>query len=82
MLRFILASSIVAVAALGAAVPTLASQCPALIHAIYEAAGNRFDSAAYDARQKAALAARLHAEGKHREAELMARQGLELLIKK
>lgn len=82
MLRLILVPALVAAASLLAAVPTTALECPALIHAIYDAAGNRFDSGAYDARQKAAQAARLHAEGKHREAELIAKQGLELLIKK
>jgi hypothetical protein len=82
MLRGALVLGVYAAVTLLAAVPTTAFECPALIHAIYDAAANRFDSGAYDARQKAAQAAKLHAEGKHREAELVAKQGLELLIKK
>ena len=56
-----------------------AFQCPMLIYRAYAEAGNRFDLNAHDARQKAAEAARLHAESKHPEAELLARQSLRLL---
>ena len=56
-----------------------AFQCPMLIYRAYAEAGNRFDLNAQDAKQKAAEAARLHAEAKHSEAELLARQSLMLL---
>lgn len=56
-----------------------AFQCPMLIYRAYAEAGNRFDLNAHDARQKAAEASRQHTEGKHAEAELLARQGLRLL---
>jgi hypothetical protein len=82
MLRLVLLPTLVMVALLLIAGLSTASECPVLINAIYEATANRFDSNAYDARQKAAQAAKLHAEGKHRDAELIARQGIELLTKK
>jgi ABC-type sugar transport system substrate-binding protein len=59
--------------------PVLASQCPKLIAQINAAAGNRFDNAAYQAKQKAAEAQKLHAEGKHAESEKAANEGLSLL---
>ena len=70
----------VAMAAIVAA-PGSASafQCPRLIYRAYAEAGNRFDLNAHYAKQKAAEAARLHAEDKHPEAELLAREGLKLL---
>lgn len=79
MWRIVVASGVIAVATLGGAGPTLAFQCPMLIHQIYAEAGNRFDLGAHDAKQKVADAAKLHGEGKHREAEMIARQGLKLL---
>jgi len=62
-----------------AAHPVAASHCPMLIHQIYAEAANRLDTAVHDARKKAADAARLHREGRHPEAELIAKEGLELL---
>jgi hypothetical protein len=59
-----------------AAGPVLASSCPKLISEINGAAGNRFDSTAYDARQKAAEADKLHKEGKHAESMKAAEEGL------
>ena len=56
-----------------------ASQCPKLIAQINAEAGNRFDSAAADARKKAAEADQLHKEGKHAESEKAAKEGLQLL---
>jgi hypothetical protein len=53
-----------------------AFQCPKLIGQINAAASNRLDAAAYDARQKAAEADRLHKEGKHAESEKAAKEGL------
>jgi hypothetical protein len=64
-----------AVVALGAG-PALAFQCPKLIGQINAAAGNRLDSAGYDAREKAAEAQKLHAEGKHAESVKAAQEGL------
>lgn len=59
--------------------PALASQCPKLVAQINAAAGNRFDNASYEAKQKAAQAQQLHAEGKHADSEKVATEGLALL---
>jgi hypothetical protein len=59
--------------------PALAFQCPKLITQINNAAGNRFDNASYTAKQKAAEAQKLHAEGKHAESEAAAKAGLAAL---
>lgn len=60
-------------AALLAAGPALASQCPKLIAQINGAAGNRFDATANDAKAKAQ---KLHNEKKHPEAEKVAKEAL------
>jgi hypothetical protein len=52
-----------------------AFQCPMLINRIDVETRNRFDLAAHDARKKLSEAAKLHAEGKHREAEMIAKAG-------
>jgi hypothetical protein len=66
-----------------AAGPALAFQCPKLIAEINGAAGNRLDATGYDAREKAAEAQKLHAEGKHAESVKAAEEGLAKLgIKK
>ena len=62
-----------------AAGPALAFQCPKLISQINDAAGNRLDSASYDAKMKAAAAQKLHSEGKHAESVKAAQEGLALL---
>jgi hypothetical protein len=62
-----------------AAGPALAFQCPKLIAEINNAAGNRLDSAGYDAREKAAEADKLHKEGKHAESVKAAQEGLATL---
>ena len=67
------------VAVVFAAGPALAFQCPKLVGQINAAAGNRFDATAYDAKMKAAEASKLHAEGKHADAEKAAKEGLEKL---
>jgi hypothetical protein len=72
MLTFVGVGTLVALTA-GSAV---ASSCPKLIAQINAAAGNRFDTAAYDARSKAAQAQKLHAEGKHADSEKAAKEGL------
>jgi hypothetical protein len=79
MSRLLPASVVATVAVFGAIGSAVAAECPALIHRIYGVAGNRFDRGADDAKKKAAEAARLHGEGKHQEAEKIARQGLVLL---
>ena len=56
--------------------PALAFQCPKLVKQINDTAGNRFDSAAQDARRAADQAAKLHAEGKHAESEQAAKAAL------
>ena len=76
MHRLIVASAAVAVVVIGVAGPALAFQCPKLVDQISRAAGNRFDNAAYEAKMKAAEAARLHTEGKHAESEKAAKEGL------
>jgi hypothetical protein len=53
--------------------------CPDLVNRIYALAGTRVDRAAHEAKAKAALAARLHADGRHEAGEGVARQGLALL---
>ena len=66
-----------------AAGPALAFQCPKLIAEINNSAGNRLDATGYDAREKAAEAQKLHAEGKHAESVKAAEEGLAKLgIKK
>jgi hypothetical protein len=59
--------------------PALAFQCPTLVAQINGAAGNRFDNASYEAKQMAAQAQQLHAEGKHADSEKLAKEGLALL---
>ncbi len=44
--------------------PALAADCPALIKKIADETGNRFDDAAYQAKQKAAAAEALQKQGK------------------
>jgi len=67
----ILSLSVVSVAA--------ASQCPKLIAQINAEVGNRFDSAAAEARAKAAEAEQLHRDGKHADSEKAAKDALQLL---
>jgi len=76
MHRLVLTSAIVAVALLLVGGPALAFQCPKLIEQINTATGNRFDAASYVAKDKAAEAQKLHAEGKHAESEKAAKEGL------
>ena len=69
-------ATMVGVVALACASTVQAFQCPKLVNQINAAAGNRFDAAAYDARQKAAEADKLHKDGKHAESEKAAKEGL------
>lgn len=79
MRRLIAASALVAVGTLLYAGPALAFQCPKLIGQANAAAGNRFDNAAYSARQKAAQAQKLHSEGKHADAVKAGQEALKEL---
>jgi hypothetical protein len=79
MRRFVLIVSAVMAAWSLSAGSALASQCPKLIKAINDAAGNRFDSAAAEARAKAAEAQALHDAKKHAESEKAAKEGMDKL---
>lgn len=79
MARSVVTSILLGIVVLAPAPDAVANDCPALIRAIYTFAGTRFDQRAYDAKAKAVEAARLHAEGKHEDAEKIAREGCELL---
>jgi hypothetical protein len=79
MKRFILTLTGMGVAVVFVAGPALGFQCPKLVGQINASAGNRFDNASYDAKVKAAEASKLHAEGKHAEAEKAAKEGLDKL---
>jgi hypothetical protein len=81
MRRFALISTVIAVGALLTTGPALAFQCPKLVAQINDETGNRLDSAAYDAKQKADEASKLHAAGKHAEAEKAAKEGLAMIGK-
>jgi len=59
--------------------PSWAFQCPTLVKQIEAEAGQRFDDAAYSAKQTAEQATALHKEGKHAEAETKAKEGLKRL---
>ena len=57
----------------------MAFQCPKLIKKIEDETAIRFDPASQDAKEKAALAAELHAKGNHAESEKVAKDGLKAL---
>ena len=59
--------------------PVWAFQCPKLVKQIEDEAGQRFDDAAYSAKQTADEATALHKAGKHAEAEAKAKEGLKRL---
>jgi len=81
MRRYVLMATVLGMAAWLSTSPALASQCPKLIAEIERETGNRLDNAAYEAKRKAAEAAKLHAEGKHAESEKVAKEALTLLGK-
>jgi hypothetical protein len=70
---------VVGIGTLALAMTAHAFQCPKLVSQINAEAGNRFDAAGYDARQKAAEAQELHKAGKHAESEKAAKEGLAML---
>jgi len=76
MKRLVLTLAGVGMVVLFSAGPSLAFQCPKLIGQLNAESGNRFDSAAYDAKTAAAEAQKLHAEGKHAESVKAAQDGL------
>ena len=75
----IVTTAVVGIAALTFATAADAFQCPKLVKQINDAASNRLDAAAYDARVKAAEAEQLHKDGKHAESEKAAKEGLDKL---
>lgn len=52
----------------------LANQCPTLVKKISDEAGRRLDNASYDARQAVPVIMKLHTDGKHDEAEKLAKE--------
>jgi hypothetical protein len=81
MPRFMILIVVAAVVAVLFAGPVFAFQCPRLIAQINTESGNRFDASSAGAKQKAAEAQKLHAEGKHADSEKVAKEGLAMLGK-
>jgi hypothetical protein len=79
MARLIFVSAVAGVLVLIVAGPSPAFQCPKLVQAVNNEAGNRLDDAGYTARQMAEEAERLHKEGKHAESEAKAKEAMKLL---
>ena len=79
MRRALLISAVILSTAVFTSTQALAFQCPKLVKQIEDEAGNRFDDAGNGAKAKAESASKLHAEGKHAEAEKTAKEGLALL---
>jgi hypothetical protein len=81
MRRFAVVFMVVAAGAVLATGSAQAFQCPKLVAQINNETGNRLDNASYEAKELSAQAAKLHAEGKHAEAEKAAKDGLAKLGK-
>jgi hypothetical protein len=79
MARPVVTAIVLGIAILASVSAVAAHQCPALIRRIHAAADIRFDQRAYDAKAKAVEAARLHAEGRHDDAEKVALEGCALV---
>jgi len=79
MARVALSVTVALVLVFAVAVPSWAFQCPKLIKAVNDEAGNRLDDAGYDARQLAEQAEQLHKEGKHAESEAKAKEAMKKL---
>ena len=77
--RFVLVSAVAGALVLAVAGPSAAFQCPKLLQAINNEAGNRLDDAGYQARQMAEEAEKLHKEGKHAESEAKAKEAMKIL---
>ena len=78
MHRLVLTLALSAVAVLFAG-QALAFQCPKLVAQIDAATATRYDPAAADAKIQAMAAAQLHKDGKHADAEKLAKATLEKL---
>jgi len=76
MHRFAVVFMVVAAGAVLAVAPADAFQCPKLVKQNNTETGNRFDNASYEAKELSEQAAKLHAAGKHAEAEKAAKEGL------
>ena len=74
--RFIVTTVAAGAVIFALSAPAWAFQCPKLVKQIEDEAGQRFDDAAYAAKQSADQATALHKEGKHAEAEAKAKEGL------
>ena len=79
MRRALLISAVVLSAAVFTTGQALAFQCPKLIKQIEDETNNRLDDASNTAKEKAEQAAQLHKDGKHAEAEKVAKEGLALI---
>ena len=73
-LMFVLVAAVVVLAFAGQA---LAFQCPKLAAQINATVGNRADAAAADAKEKVQTVMKLHGEGKHADAEKLAKEVIE-----
>jgi hypothetical protein len=69
-------TAVVALLALPFATPASAFQCPKLVKQLQDSTGNRYDATAAEAKQAAARSQALHTEGKHAEAEQVAKDAL------
>jgi hypothetical protein len=69
-------TAVVALLALLLATPAFAFQCPKLVKQLQDATGNRYDATAADGKIAAARSQALHTEGKHAEAEQVAKDAL------
>jgi hypothetical protein len=80
MRKFTIVLALVGLVGLAAA-PAFAQQmsCEKMIGQIRDAAGNRFDNAAYDAKAKADAAEKAKKDGKAADCEKVAKEGLTLL---
>ena len=75
-LTFVVVAAVVVLAFAGQA---LAFQCPKLAAQINATVGNRADAAAADAKEKVQTVMQLHGQGKHADAEKLAKEVIEKL---
>ena len=68
--------AVAALALVAVATPALAFQCPKLIKQINDTSNARLDATAWEARNAAVEAGKLHAAGKHAESEKLAKDTL------
>jgi hypothetical protein len=72
-------TAVVALLALLYVTPASAFQCPKLVKQLQDATAQRYDPTAANAKVAAAQSQALHAEGKHAEAEKVAKDALATL---